>query len=73
VVDQGRRVVGRLADRAVACGAIRRIRDIDDTGDRTAGIKRVYVAPEARGNKLGAAILDRLELEAGVLGITAGG
>ncbi len=29
----------------------------------------MYVAPEARGNKLGAAILDRLELEAGALGI----
>ena len=67
-------VVGRLDDRAVACGAIRRI-DSDIDGDfdgargRTAEIKRMYVAPDARGNKLGAAILDRLELEAGALGI----
>ena len=46
-------VVGRLADRAVACGAIRRVRDIesdgegdiDHTGVRTAEIKRMYVAP----------------------------
>ena len=58
----------------VACGALRRIDseiegDIDGTGLRTAEIKRMYVAPEARGNKLGAAILDRLELEAGALGI----
>ena len=66
-------MVGRLDDRAVACGALRRIPEIDGdfdgTGGRTAEIKRMYVAPEARGNKLGAAILDRLELEAGALGI----
>jgi GNAT superfamily N-acetyltransferase len=74
-------VVGRLADRAVACGAIRRIRDLDrdidgdldgdvhGNGRRIAEIKRMYVAPDARGNKLGAAILDRLEHEASVLGI----
>ena len=58
---------------AVACGALRRIPkvegDIDGTGPNTAEIKRMYVAPEARGNKLGAAILDRLEVEAGALGI----
>ncbi len=67
-------VVGRLEERAVACGAIRRIDwdvdgDIDGAGGRTAEIKRMYVAPAARGNKLGAAILDRLELEATELGI----
>ncbi len=70
-------VVGRLDDRAVACGALRRIptsigRSMETStapGSRTAEIKRMYVAPEARGNKLGAAILDRLELEAGALGI----
>ena len=69
-------VVGRLDDRAVACGAIRRIdgideidRDLDGDVARTAEIKRMYVAPTARGNKLGAAMLDRLEHEATVLGI----
>ena len=70
-------VVGRLADRAVACGAIRRVRDIesdgegdiDHTGVRTAEIKRMYVAPAARGNKLGAAVLDHLEHEARTLGV----
>ena len=72
-------VVGRLDDRAVACGAIRLIHDLDDgdlddgdldgTRGRTAEIKRMYVVPEARGNKLGAAVLDRLEHEAGGLGI----
>jgi GNAT superfamily N-acetyltransferase len=29
----------------------------------------MYVASEARGNKLGAAVLDRLELEAEALGV----
>jgi GNAT superfamily N-acetyltransferase len=78
-------VVGRLDDRAVACGALRRIHDIDgdidgeiatdiqggidDARCPTAEIKRMYVAPAARGNKIGAAVLDRLELEAGALGI----
>ena len=67
-------VVGRLDDRAVACGAIRLIEgdideDVDGTGGRTAEIKRMYVAPAARGNKLGAAVLDCLEHEAGGLGI----
>ena len=75
--EAGAVVVGRLDDRPVACGALRRIPaidseidgDIDRTGLPTAEIKRMYVAPEARGNKLGAAILDRLEVEAGTLGI----
>jgi GNAT superfamily N-acetyltransferase len=70
-------VVGRLDDRAVACGALRRIYDVDGdihgdgdgAGARTAEVKRMYVAPEARGRKLGAAVLDRLELEAAALGI----
>ena len=60
--EAGAVVVGRLDDRAVACGALRRIPDIDSeidgdidgTGLPTAEIKRMYVAPEARGNKLGA-------------------
>jgi GNAT superfamily N-acetyltransferase len=76
-IGAGAVVVGRLDDRAVACGALRRITkidgdidgDIDDAKGRTAEIKRMYVAPAARGNKLGAAVLDRLELEAGALGI----
>lgn len=81
-------VVGRLDDRAVACGALRRTADVDLDGDpagrtgrhtvgdgagspasATAEVKRMYVAPEARGSKLGAAVLDRLELEAAALGI----
>jgi GNAT superfamily N-acetyltransferase len=70
-------IVGRLDDRPVACGALRRISDMegetDGTRDATSGriaeVKRMYVAPEARGHKLGAAVLDRLELEAAALGI----
>ncbi|MGH9134614.1 MAG: GNAT family N-acetyltransferase [Ilumatobacteraceae bacterium] len=62
-------VVGRLDGRAVACGALRRIDAIDGTGVATAELKRMYVAPDARGHKLGAAVVDRLELEAGALGI----
>jgi GNAT superfamily N-acetyltransferase len=62
-------VVGRLDGRAVACGALRRVDAIDRDGCQTAEIKRMYVQPAARGNKLGAAVLDRLELEAGGLGI----
>ena len=72
-VGAGAVVVGRLDDRTVACGALRSIPeiegDIEAIGLRTAEVKRMYVVPEARGNKLGAAILDRLELEAAALGI----
>jgi ribosomal protein S18 acetylase RimI-like enzyme len=73
-------VVGRLDDRAVACGALRRLDagidaeiggepENDGAACRAAEIKRMYVAPEARGNKLGAAVLDRLEVEAVALGV----
>ena len=52
-------VVARLGGRAVGCGAVR---PMDEAGfEDSAEIKRMYVAPEARGRRLGAAILAHLE------------
>lgn len=56
--DRGCFVVAEIDDRAAACGAYRRL---DDT---TAEIKRMYVAPSARGLKVGAAIVAELEAAA---------
>jgi GNAT superfamily N-acetyltransferase len=56
-------VVAELDDVAAACGAYRRI---DDT---TAEIKRMYVAPSARGLKVGAALVAELEAAASRNGI----
>ncbi|MGH2570052.1 MAG: GNAT family N-acetyltransferase [bacterium] len=50
--------------RPVGCGAIRRL------DERTAEIKRMYVAPEARGAGVGRAVLHALEAEARRLGVT---
>ena len=62
--DRGEFVLATLAGEAVACGAIRRL------DDHVAEVKRMYVAPEARGRKIGAAMLDRLESVAGRLGVS---
>jgi GNAT superfamily N-acetyltransferase len=58
----GRLLVGYEDDRAVACGAVRVI------GDGIAEIKRMYVAPQARGRGLGRTLLAALELQAVELG-----
>ncbi len=50
--------------RAVACGAIRR----EDA--HTAEIKRMYVAPAARGRGIGRAVLAALEAEGHRLGVS---
>jgi GNAT superfamily N-acetyltransferase len=50
--------------RPVGCGAIRRL------DEHTAEIKRMYVAPEARGAGVGRAVLRALEGEARQLGVT---
>lgn len=49
-------------DEPVACGGIRSL------GDGTAEVKRMYVAPSARGNGVGKELLRRLEAEARQLG-----
>jgi GNAT superfamily N-acetyltransferase len=55
-------VVGRLDGHAVACGGLCRF------DERRAELKRMYVAPEARGLGLGRRILEALEGEARRLG-----
>lgn len=62
--DNGRMIRARLDGRLVGCGAVRRIEP--STGELT----RMYVDPTVRGNKVGAAILDQLELWARRLGMT---
>jgi GNAT superfamily N-acetyltransferase len=57
-------VVAHLDDTPVGCGAYRMI----EPG--TAEIKRMFVAPDGRGIKLGAAILDTLESKAVADGAT---
>jgi GNAT superfamily N-acetyltransferase len=62
--DRGAMVRARLDGVLVGCGAVRRI-------EPTVGeVKRMFVDTSARGSKIGAAILDQLELRAKRLGIT---
>ena len=55
-------LVAARAGKLVGCGAVRRI----EAG--TAEIKRMYVSPEARGQRVGRAVLSALEREARALG-----
>ena len=62
--DSGAMIRARFDGALVGCGAVRRI-------EPTVGeIKRMFVDRSARGNKIGAAILDQLELRATQQGIT---
>lgn len=61
---RGSFVVAYAGDTPVGCGAIRRL----DPG--TAEVKRMYVAPAARGQGVGRTVLARLETEARAMGIT---
>jgi putative acetyltransferase len=54
---RARFVVARLDGHPVGCGAIR---PLDAPDDPTAEIKRMYVAPEARGKGVGRAVLGAL-------------
>jgi putative acetyltransferase len=60
---QGVLLVARVDGEPVGCGALRRL------GPATGEIKRMYVAPPARGGGIGARILAELERHARELGI----
>ena len=62
--DRGRMVRARYGEQLVGCGAVRVI------GDGAGEIKRMYVDESVRGAKIGAAILDQLELHATRLSLT---
>ena len=59
---QGAFLIASLDDAPVGCGALRRLNTTE------AEIKRMYVTPERRGQGIGRAILNALELEARQLG-----
>jgi putative acetyltransferase len=60
---RGAFLIGYVDGKPVACGAIRK------HDDRTAEIKRMYVAPAARGKGLSRRILSALEAEGRALGV----
>jgi putative acetyltransferase len=60
---RGAFLVAYIDDRPVACGAVR----LNEPG--VAEIKRMYVAPEARGRGVGRLVLDELETVARQLGV----
>lgn len=60
--ERGSFLLAYLDDLAVGCGAVRLLRD------RDAELKRMYVAPEARGRGVASALLRELEAEAARLG-----
>src|SRR6266568_2252398 len=63
-VGEGAFVVAYLDDVAVGCGAVRRL------DEATAELKRMYVDPSVRGRGIGRAIIEALEREARLLGVT---
>ena len=58
-------LVAYLDDVAVGCGAVRRL------DAATAELKRMYVAPALRGQGIGRALVEALEREARLLGVTS--
>jgi GNAT superfamily N-acetyltransferase len=68
-VDDGRGtfLVARLDGRPVGCGALRVLEG--EWPERTAELKRMYVRPDGRGRRIGAAVLDALLDDARRLGV----
>jgi GNAT superfamily N-acetyltransferase len=64
VAGGGAFLVAYLDDVAVGCGAVRRL---DET---TAEIKRMYVEPSVRGQGIARALVEALEHEAQLVGVT---
>jgi len=65
-------LVARWLGRPVGCGAVRWLREpalMRELGPRVGELKRMYVAPEVRGQGIGLALLARLEAEARALGL----
>ena len=65
-------IVARRALHPVGCGALRRLTDaalVAELGPHVGELKRMYVAPDVRGQGVGRALLERLEAEARALGI----
>jgi GNAT superfamily N-acetyltransferase len=60
---RGAFLVARRAGKALGCGAVRRV----EAG--IGEVKRMYVSPEARGHRVGRAVLAALETEARALGL----
>ena len=64
VAGDGAFLIASIDDVAVGCGAVRRL---DQT---TAELKRMYVDPSVRGRGIGRALVEALEREARLLGVT---
>lgn len=65
-------LVARVLGRPVGCGALRCLSEaalIRELGPRAGELKRMYVAPEARRQGIGRALLVQLEAEARTLGL----
>ncbi len=70
---EGAFIMARLSGRPVGCGALRRLREdavLGGLGPLVGEIKRMYVAPDVRGQGIGRALLARLEEDARSLGLT---